>query len=65
MLVYEVKFKTCSRCGQAKTLTTDNFYILRPTTTHPNGGWQAHCKDCWREVNRANKKRRAIAYASR
>lgn len=58
-----VSIKKCGRCGNQKPLTVENFYVLRPSASHPKGGWQAHCKSCWKDINKANKRRRALAYS--
>ena len=49
--------KLCTKCGKEKPLNEDNFYPARPTATHKKGGWQSHCKECWRTINRLNKSR--------
>jgi len=59
------KVKTCTKCNAEKTLDESNFYVLRPSASHPNGGWQAHCRECWKQINSNNKRRRAMMYSGR
>lgn len=52
------KKKLCTKCGLIKQLTEVNWYKARPTASHPKGGWQSHCRECWKIVNSSNKQRR-------
>lgn len=49
--------KICPKCLIAKELTEENFYVARPREGHNKVGWQSGCKDCWKQINKANKKR--------
>jgi len=52
----EILYKICTKCNIRKPLTEEFFYRARPTATHKKeGSWQSHCKDCWKEINKANK----------
>lgn len=53
LLVGENKL-TCSKCGQAKELTSENFYR---TKTSPVG-FQTVCKECRKEYYRENQERK-------
>jgi hypothetical protein len=46
----------CNRCEIEKPLTEEFFYVLKARKKHPTDGWQSHCKECWQEINRENKK---------
>jgi len=49
--------KLCNRCGKLKPLTPEFWYVQRARDGHPTPGWQSHCRECWREINRLNKQR--------
>lgn len=50
-----IEVKTCSKCLVPKPLTEEFFYRARPTATHKKGGWQSHCRTCWKGINKLNK----------
>lgn len=51
------EYKQCTKCWEFKPLTEEYWYKARPREGHKKEGWQSYCRDCWKEINRANKKR--------
>jgi hypothetical protein len=49
--------KRCSRCSMVYPLTIEYFYVARPHGKHKSSGWQSHCKNCWKSINKENKLR--------
>jgi Zn-finger nucleic acid-binding protein len=47
--------KTCTRCGSVWPLTGEYWYVARPRGNHKSQGWQSHCRECWKDINRLNK----------
>lgn len=58
----DAETKMCGRCKEEKALSEANFYPARPTATHPKGGWQSHCKVCWKVINKANREIRKARF---
>lgn len=52
------QLKKCNKCNRQKPLTQDYWYRISPRKGHKNAGWQSHCKECWKTINRLNKERR-------
>lgn len=53
--------RLCTRCNEKKEESEEYFYIARPSGPHKKSGWQSYCKECWKEINAANKLRRKLA----
>jgi hypothetical protein len=52
-----IPMQRCNRCNLEKPLTEEFFYALKARKKHPTDTWQSHCKECWREINKENKKK--------
>lgn len=50
--------KKCNKCDIVKPLTEEYWYKISPRKGHKNAGWQSHCRECWKTINRLNKERR-------
>jgi len=48
--------KRCNKCAVLKPATPEFFYVQRARDGHKEG-WESHCRECWKEINKANKKR--------
>ncbi len=48
--------KYCKKCTKKKPATSEYWYIQRARKGHKEG-LQSNCKDCWKEINKLNKKR--------
>lgn len=55
-----LEVRVCKRCGQEKQLTAEFWYVQRARDGHPKGGWQSHCRECWRQINKHNKQKRKL-----
>lgn len=56
--------RLCKRCNVEKPLNAEFWYVQRARDSHPTPGWQSHCRECWREINRTNKQKRRLAKRS-
>lgn len=54
------KTKLCQKCGESKPLTTEFWYVQRSRAGHNKPGWQSHCRECWKQINRVNKTKRRL-----
>ena len=48
--------KHCKRCHMLKPATAEFWYVQRAREGHKEG-LQSNCRNCWKEINRENKKR--------